>query len=150
VIDSSQFADRVKALMVPGSRGIIDNVDDLVRLSRDIQVTLERRDDRIWIRSTAIEPGEEIELPWQRYFRVVLARIAALCNERVPESVSPYGGSGELSIPGDPGATSRAVFVNTAGEQRLELTPAANGTAGVLRTSSQVAVAMHDAGTGMK
>jgi hypothetical protein len=41
----------------------------------------------------------------------------------VPDSVSPYGGTGELTVPGDPPTTTRVVFVNTPDEQRVELTP---------------------------
>jgi hypothetical protein len=55
-------------------------------------------------------------------FRAVLARIAALCNEAVPNSVSPYGGESDLTVAGEPAARFRVVFVNTAEVQRLELT----------------------------
>ncbi|HEX3314845.1 MAG TPA: hypothetical protein VHR72_08150 [Gemmataceae bacterium] len=123
MIDSKQFAERVKALMVPGPRGILDNVDDLVMLSRDLCLRLEQREGRIWIQPTGSDPGDAIELPWKRYFRIVLARLHVLCNERVPDSVGPYGGTGELTVPGDPPMATRVVFVNTTGEQCVELTP---------------------------
>ena len=48
-------------------------------------------------------------------------RLAALCNEQSPGSVSPYGGEGELSIGTNPSAVFRVAFTNTPGEQVLEL-----------------------------
>src|SRR5208282_5382429 len=55
-------------------------------------------------------------------FRAILARVAVLCNERSPNSVSPYGGQGEVSVGADPAMTFRVEFANTPDEQRLELT----------------------------
>ncbi|HLN30593.1 MAG TPA: hypothetical protein VK395_22830 [Gemmataceae bacterium] len=54
-------------------------------------------------------------------FRALLARVAALCNERTPNSVSPYGGRGELSLGEDSGAVFRVTLVNTPAAQKLEL-----------------------------
>ncbi|HEX7379169.1 MAG TPA: hypothetical protein VF278_18755 [Pirellulales bacterium] len=57
-------------------------------------------------------------------FRALLARIAALCNEFAPSSVSPYGGEGRFAV----GASSlRVAFVNRPGEQRLSLSHAGPG-----------------------
>ena len=56
-------------------------------------------------------------------FRAMLARVAALCNERNPNSVSPYGGQGELLVVTDPATIFRATFANTTDEHWLELTP---------------------------
>ena len=55
--------------------------------------------------------------------RAILARVAALCNERTPNSVSPYGGQGELSVGANPAVVFRVRFANTLAEQRLELMP---------------------------
>jgi hypothetical protein len=49
--------------------------------------------------------------------------VAALCNERMPISVSPYGGRGEVAVDADPARVIRVAFVNTPEEQSLELTP---------------------------
>ena len=54
-------------------------------------------------------------------FRAALARIATLCNERNPNSVSPYGGAGELTVDAGPPLVIRVQFVNTPDEQSLEL-----------------------------
>jgi hypothetical protein len=55
-----------------------------------------------------------------------LARVAVLCNQRTPNSVSPYGGQGELLIGPEPTTTMRVAFVNTPDEQSLELAPLGN------------------------
>jgi hypothetical protein len=68
--------------------------------------------------------AELTEVPLARsVFRAILARVAVLCNERSPNSVSPYGGQGELLAGSNPAKLFRATFVNTADEQRLELMP---------------------------
>lgn len=54
-------------------------------------------------------------------FRTILARIAALCNERSPNSVSHYGGEGLLAVKGNPSTVFHVTFINTPNEQRLEL-----------------------------
>jgi hypothetical protein len=58
--------------------------------------------------------------------RAALARIAVLCNQLNPNSVSPYGGQGELLIGADSTTAMRVVFVNTPDEQSLELAPLRN------------------------
>ncbi len=54
-------------------------------------------------------------------FRTILARIAALCNERRPNSVTPYGGEGLLAVKGHPATVIQVAFVNTPDKQQLEL-----------------------------
>jgi hypothetical protein len=56
-------------------------------------------------------------------FRALLARVAVLCNEHSPGSVSPYGGEGELSVGASPPTVFRVTFANTPGEQWLEMKP---------------------------
>jgi hypothetical protein len=53
--------------------------------------------------------------------RALLARIAALCNDRNPGSVSPYRGQGVITIDADPSSTIHAEFVNTQEAVSLEL-----------------------------
>ena len=60
-------------------------------------------------------------------FRAVLARIAALCNERQPESVTPYRGEGEIDVPAPMSekcvapSTCYVSFTNTPSDQQLEM-----------------------------
>ncbi len=53
-------------------------------------------------------------------FRSLLARIAALCNRRTLDSVSPYGGDGLLVADAGP-SLFQAVFKNTKGDLALDL-----------------------------
>ena len=52
-----------------------------------------------------------LELPFRKsVVRAALARIAVLCNEHTPHSVSPYGGQDELSVGGDQAAGANSVL----------------------------------------
>ncbi|MBY0459974.1 MAG: hypothetical protein K2V38_21870 [Gemmataceae bacterium] len=60
-------------------------------------------------------------------FRAALARVAALCNEQHPGSVTPYRGEGEVVVPPphspnrSPPSTCYVSFINTPSEQHLEM-----------------------------
>ena len=72
------------------------------------------------IRQGTVE--ETLDLPLRKgVIRAILARVAALCNERQPGSVSPYGGRGETHLGPGPQAVFSADFMNTAAEQSLRL-----------------------------
>jgi hypothetical protein len=79
-------------------------------------------------------PGETWEdltdLPIRKsVFRAVLARIAALCNEKNPNTVSLYGGQCEWMTGENPPKVFRILFTNTSAEQRIELTARMRETA---------------------
>lgn len=70
----------------------------------------------------ALGSPEPIEVPIPKSaFRAILARLAALCNERAPGSTSPYGGEGELLAGGSSPAAFRVSFTNTPDAQRAEV-----------------------------
>ncbi len=74
------------------------------------------------VRPIGVESGDSINVPLPKsVFRAVLARIAALCNERNPDSVTPYRGEGEFSIRTDPFTAFHVAFTNSPDEQRLEV-----------------------------
>jgi hypothetical protein len=60
-------------------------------------------------------------------FRAALARVAALCNEQHPGSVTPYRGESEVVVPPPPSpncsppSTCHVSFLNTPSEQHLEM-----------------------------
>jgi hypothetical protein len=54
-------------------------------------------------------------------FRAILARVAVLCNEYSPNSVTPYRGEGLLTVEGAPPMVVDVAFVNTPDEQRLKV-----------------------------
>ena len=63
----------------------------------------------------------QVPLP-KSVFRAALARLAALCNERNPGSVSSYGGEGELVIGAEPSHVCHVTFTNTSSTQWVRLT----------------------------
>jgi hypothetical protein len=124
--DLSPFPDRLQRAFVPTQRGLAGLVDDLLGLCQEQGIQLDWRANRCRVRSLGAEPQESTEIPLPKsVFRAILARLAALCNERIPGSVSPYGGEGELSVGTNPRTVLRVAFTNTPGEQELELRPLA-------------------------
>jgi hypothetical protein len=104
--------------------GVVGLVDDLLRLCPEQGLRLAWEGDRCRVNPLAGGSEEVLDRPLRKsVFRAILARVAALCNERSPNSVSPYGGQGELSYGADPPATFRVKFTNTTDEQKLELVP---------------------------
>jgi hypothetical protein len=114
--------DHLQRTFEPGRRGVVGLVDDLLGLCREQGLQLDWQADRCRVHPLGARPQESTEIPLSKsVFRAILARIAALCNERVPDSVSPYGGEGELSVGTSPPTIFRVAFTNTPGEQRLEV-----------------------------
>jgi hypothetical protein len=85
-------------------------------------VEVERVGDRCVCRWTVSGNTQEATVPLPpAAFRTILARIAALCNERSPNSVTPYGGEGLLAVKGHPATVFQVAFVNTPNKQQLKL-----------------------------
>jgi hypothetical protein len=119
---SSPFSERIQGTFEPTGRGVVGLVDDLLDLCRDQGLQLDWQAGRCRVRPLGAQPQESTEISLSKsVFRAVLARIAALCIERIPGSVSPYGGEGEVSVDADPPTVFRVAFANTPGEQRLEV-----------------------------
>lgn len=115
------------------SPGIIGRVDRLFELCRCQPLRLEWAEGRLLVHFMGSGERHYIDRPrGLSIFRAMLARIAAFCNHRNPNSVSPYGGQGELITGGDPPVILRVSFKNEPYEQFVELhptPPAANGEA---------------------
>jgi hypothetical protein len=120
--DSGPLAERLRRAFGPNPRGAVGVVDELLTVCRDHPVQLEWRSGVCCVHSHGATAQEPIELPLPKsVFRAILARFAALCNERAPDSVSPYSGNGELLIGDDTPALFRVAFTNTPDEQRAEV-----------------------------
>jgi hypothetical protein len=109
--------------------GIVGLVDDLLKFCEEPGLRLHWHSERCQVLS--LDATETLlEVPLHRSaFRAILARIAALCNERVPGSVSPYGGQGELSSGENPSCVFAVRFANTQSELTLELNRKSRGAA---------------------
>jgi hypothetical protein len=126
--ESLTIPEQIRHALTTPTGGVLGLVDDLLMVSREQGLSLDWRSDHCRVRFPGGDSPASIEVPLRKsVVRAALARIAVLCNERSPNSVSPYGGQGELSVGTDPATVLRVAFVNTPDEQRLELTPVRAG-----------------------
>src|SRR5690348_13824080 len=108
---TSPVARLLRGAPLHPSRGLPGLVDDLLAVCREHGLQLDWQVDRCRVRRCGGDWEELPDLPLRKsVFRAVLARIAVLCNERTPNSVSPYGGQGELSVGANPPAVFRVTF----------------------------------------
>jgi hypothetical protein len=128
MIHSTPFAERVRRAFQPTPRGVIGLVDDLLGLCRTHQLHINFQDSHCYVRPLGTDPQDSLDVPLLKsVFRAVLARIAALCNERYPGSVTPYRGEGEIVVPAPISencvspSTCYVEFTNTPSDQRLEV-----------------------------
>jgi hypothetical protein len=129
--DTSRFPEQLRRILEPTERGIVGLVDDLLGLCRETGLRLVWRNGFCRVRPLGVEPNHATEISLGKsVFRAMLARIAALCNERTPNSVSPYGGEGELSTWTNPPAVFHVAFTNTPDEQWLEVSHVSDGKVG--------------------
>jgi len=114
--------DRLRRAFTNPDRGVLGLVDELLAVSVEQALRLTWRAGRCQVRFLDGASSDRVEVPMPKSaVRAVLARVAALCNERNPQSVSPHGGEGEVAIGPDPAATIRVSFVNTPESQQLAL-----------------------------
>jgi hypothetical protein len=120
----SSFSEQLGRVFTPTGRGVLDVVDHLLELCQEPGLQLDWYGNRCRVRTLGAQPQESNDIPLPKsIFRAILARVAVLCNERRPNSVSPYRGQGALVVGGNPARVIRATFVNTPAEQRLVLVP---------------------------
>jgi hypothetical protein len=118
--NSSSPSERLRRAHESPTRGVVGLVDKLLAISRDHGFHLRWKDGRCHAEVNEGRPSGLVEVPLQKSaIRAVLARVAVLCNERNPYSVSPYGGQGEVSIESDPDQRIRVTFLNTPEVQSL-------------------------------
>jgi hypothetical protein len=119
---ATALAEALAKAFDPPASGFVGIVDNLLQLCRGGDLELAWRSNACHIRIRQGTVEETLDLPLRKaVFRAMLARIAALCNQRQPGCVSPYGGQGEIHLGPGPLAVFSAHFVNTAAEQTLRL-----------------------------
>ncbi len=114
--------DHLERVLADPTRGVIGLVDELLNASRqqDIRVEWQAGSCQLFSSNGVLHARSEVPLR-KSVARAALARIAALCNEQCPDSVSPYGGQGAIAIEGDSSKLIRASFVNTPETLTLDL-----------------------------
>jgi hypothetical protein len=122
-MNTTQLPGTIRGILTQPTGGVAGLVDNLLAVCLEHGLQLERDAGRCHFRSFGgcWEELTDVRLR-KSAFRAVLARLAALCNERTPNSVSPHGRQGELSAGANPLALFRVSFTNTPAEQKLELT----------------------------
>jgi len=128
MIQSIPFAERVQKAFRPTPRGVVGLVDDLLGLCRVHQLRLRFAEGHCSVRRLGADDSDVITVPLPKsVFRAALARVASLCNEQHPGSVTPYRGEGEVVVPPplsptcSPPSTCYVSFTNTPSEQQLEM-----------------------------
>ncbi|CAN5201733.1 hypothetical protein BH10PLA2_BH10PLA2_33430 [soil metagenome] len=117
----SELASGLKLALAEPTSGVLGLVEALLIAAREQTIQFRWKNGNCQIDIPSCEPAERIEMPLGKsVVRAVLARIAALCNERVADSVSPYAGHGEIAVDQ---AYVRVSFINNPDEQSLELSP---------------------------
>ncbi len=120
--DASTLVDLINRAFLAPDRGVVGTVDSLLAISRDHAFRLNWVEGRCCLFFGGNGSEAPFEFPLQKsILRAVLARIAVLCNEKNPNSVSPYRGEGELLVKGEPVEIVRVSFVNTPEQQSLEI-----------------------------
>lgn len=118
----TDLREKLERIFEPGDRGVIGLVDDLLDLCGEQGLHFEWRDQQCLIRTVGTASRDPVHIPLRKsVFRAMLARLAVLCNERIPDSVSPYGGEGTLLGPTNSSTMFHVSFANRPDEQRLEI-----------------------------
>ena len=134
--DPRPILDRLERVLGNPDRGVLGLVDELVGASREQDLRLGWQAGRCYVIFPGRDSSDRIEVPLRKsVVRAALARIAVLCNERSPGSVSPYGGQGEIAIDADPSKAIRATFVNTPETVSLELASVSSEVAALVGLS---------------
>ncbi len=121
---TAPFSDELLCIFAQPLRGIVGLVDDLLTACRGRDLRIVWQSGRCQVHSPGGNGDIFLDLPVRKsIFRAILARVAVLCNERQPNSVSPYGGRGEIAVGTVAPVVFRVHFVNTPGEQLLDLNP---------------------------
>lgn len=117
---------KIRQVLAHPAGGIVGLVDDLLALCLERGLELDWQADHCRVRSCGGD-WQSLDVSLRKsVIRAILARVAVLCNERTPDSASPYAGQGELSV-GANAAVLRVAFVNTPETQKLELTQPSPG-----------------------
>src|SRR5438874_8498676 len=103
----SETANSIRSILSRPTGGVAGLVDDLLVLCRENRLQLDWQAGSCRVRFPDSNWEELPDVPLRKsVFRAILARIAALCNERGLKSVSPYGG--QVHLPA--GSSSPTVF----------------------------------------
>src|ERR1700721_537018 len=105
-----------------GGKGVFGLIDEILTYCRINQRKMKWEQGSVEIQTIDGITEEQISVALRTsVLRTVIARLAALCNQRQTNSVSPYGGEGEFLDDRPPATTFRVAFCNTPDKQWFEL-----------------------------
>lgn len=120
----SEYQGRIGKVFAPNPRGVVGIVDELLNMVCEQGCSLDWKRGRCCIKALHAPGTATAEICMQKsIFRALLARIAALANERSPNSVSPYGGEGEVAVLSGSEMLLHVAFENRSGRQQLVIRP---------------------------
>jgi hypothetical protein len=123
---ATTFSTTIQQIILKPSQGVVGLVDDLLAACNEYCIELAWQNGHCRLSSSSGEWEETVDLPIRKsVFRAILARVATLCNMQHPNSVSPYGGTADLTVGQPPKGLMRVALVNTSAEQALRLQPLA-------------------------
>ncbi len=119
---TAQLSGVLRGIVAQPTGGVVGLVDGLLSVCAENGLEIDWQPQSLRYRSPGKDWQEltELKLP-NSAFRAVLARIAALCNEQTPSSVSPYGGECQVRAGENHDTVCRVRISNTTSIQRLEL-----------------------------
>lgn len=124
---TSQVADHLRQALLHPAGGVVGLLDGLLFECHKYRLQLVCQADCCRFRFPDGEWEDLNDMSLGRsVFRAILARLASLCNEQVPNSVSPYAGQAQLIVGRNPSSLIRVRFSNTPANQMLELTTEAD------------------------
>ncbi len=122
MIVSQTLPDWLQSAFTPTQHGVVGLTEQVLAACVGRDVAFKRVGDQCVCRWAVAQETQEVAVPLPpAAFRTLLARIAVLCNEHSPGSVTPYGGTGQLGVETRFPAVFQVAFVNTPGKQQLEL-----------------------------
>lgn len=134
---ATQLSGTIRDILTQPTAGIVGLVDDLLAACQKHGLQLEWQPGRCRFRSAKGEWEELTDVPIRKSaFRAILARLVVLCNERIPNALSPYGGQCECPIGETSAGLLRISITNTPAEQKLELITEAVPTTETIARSS--------------
>jgi hypothetical protein len=121
---TSTFSTTIQQIILNPSRGVVGLVDDLLGACCGHNIQLAWQDGQCRLSSSDGEWEDTIDLPIRRsVFRAILARVATLCNIQLADSVSPYGGTADLTVGYTPTGMLTVTIVNTPAEHGMRIAP---------------------------
>ncbi len=121
-MDSTAIDQLRTAITTPPVNGSVGLADTILTICQEHNLSLDWEQGKCRVRRSGATEETVIETPMETsHFRAILARLAALCNETAPGSVTPYGGTTQFITSGESMGNFLIAFTNTPDEQKLTL-----------------------------